>query len=167
MTNVRLAMRRSLPMAPPAPLPKGVEVRGLLPDDVDELGQLMYDAYRGGVEDTGQPLTYHQDEATSTFAGGYGEMMWDASLWATRDGCPAGATVVVDWTERQVVLLAFALVVPSARGLGLGTSLIARSADLLSRADHTGWGLAVVPDNPAKRLYERLGFEVFDPHAEE
>ncbi len=48
MTEVRLAMKCRLPMVAPAPLPTGVEVRGLRAGDVGELGQLMYDAYRDG-----------------------------------------------------------------------------------------------------------------------
>ncbi len=99
-----------------------------------------------------------------TFAGAWGDMIWAASLWATLDGRPAGATIVVDWTEQGVTLLAFALVAPRGRGLGLGGSLIARSGEILARTGEREWGLAVVPDNPAKRLYERLGFVEFDPH---
>jgi GNAT superfamily N-acetyltransferase len=167
MSDVRLAMRCLLPMVAPAPLPTGVEARGLAASDVDELGQLMYDAYRHGVEDTGQSPGYHHDEAVKVLTGGYGDMIWDASLWATLNGRPGGATVVVDWTEQGETLLAFALVGPAARGLGLGGSLIARSGELLAAGGHADWALAVVPDNPAKRLYERLGFREFDPHADE
>ena len=52
---------------------------------------------------------------------------------------------------------------PAWRGRGVGTSLLAA---LLAAADDHGLArvsLSVEPDNPARRLYERFGFERFDP----
>ncbi len=50
-------------------------------------------------------------------------------------------------------------VLPGYRGLGIGTKLMAR---LLAEAqsDYPAISLSVSADNPAARLYQRLGFEV-------
>ena len=56
------------------------------------------------------------------------------------------------------LLLAFAIVVPEWRNRGVGTALIAASARALLAASRTEWTLAVTDDNPARRLYKRLGF---------
>lgn len=149
-------------------MPDGFEVRELRLTDERELGQLMADAYRGGVEDHGEPVEYHRAEAHKTVAGGYGEVRWHASFWATRAGAVAGATVVTDWAEVGETGLSFVLVQPDARGLGLGAALISASGAALTATGQRTWVLAVVPDNRARLLYERLGFRAFDPrHPEE
>ena len=162
-----LAMRCPLPMdnvpMSTAPLPPGVVVRQLEPGDESELGQLMYDAYLGGVEDHGETLEWHRADAAHTLAGGWGSVLWHASFWATVEGKPAGTTIVTDWAEFNDTGLSFALVDPAARGLGLGAALITLSGAALSATGHRDWVLAVEPNNPALRLYERLGFAVFEP----
>lgn len=49
-------------------------------------------------------------------------------------------------------------VMPAYRGLGVGTTLLSRLLDL-ARGDSAALCLSVSPDNPAMRLYRRLGFE--------
>jgi ribosomal protein S18 acetylase RimI-like enzyme len=46
---------------------------------------------------------------------------------------------------------------PAARGTGLGTALLARLLDD-ARSHYDGMSLSVRADNPARRLYTRLGF---------
>jgi len=46
-------------------------------------------------------------------------------------------------------------VLPSLRGRGIGTKLL---TELLSHAPSDRIGLSVQNSNPAKRLYERIGF---------
>ncbi|RDI48882.1 GNAT family N-acetyltransferase [Nocardia mexicana] len=55
-------------------------------------------------------------------------------------------------------------VAPSARGTGLGTALLTRLLDD-ARTRYDGVCLSVRETNPARRLYERLGFE-FVPGSE-
>jgi ribosomal protein S18 acetylase RimI-like enzyme len=146
------------------PLPPGYDVRPFVASDEGALGPLMADAYRGGVEDHGESLDYHREEAHKTLIGGFGAVLWHASWWATRAGVPVGVTIVTDWAEHHETGLSFALVHPAARGNGLGAALITKSGHALAAAGHRDWVLAVVPENPALRLYERLGFRAFDPH---
>lgn len=66
--------------------------------------------------------------------------------------------IMVFRSEREFVLVDVALL-PDARGMGIGTALI---ADLLTEAERAGKpvSLHVAKDNRARRLYERLGFEI-------
>jgi len=59
---------------------------------------------------------------------------------------------------QEFVLVDIALL-PDARGMGIGAALI---ADLLTEAERAGKpvSLHVAKDNRARRLYERLGFEI-------
>jgi GNAT superfamily N-acetyltransferase len=147
--------------------PPDVVVRRLVPGDVDALGVLMADAYRGGVDDHGETDEWHADEARKALSGAYGAVLWHASFVATWDGEVAGATVVTDWNDDHPgeTGLSFALVAAASRGRGIGGALIAASGAQLAAAGHADWVLAVTAGNPARRLYERLGFVAFDPGA--
>jgi GNAT superfamily N-acetyltransferase len=152
-------MRASLRESGEPPLPTGVAVRPLTPEDTRRLAILMVVAYAGTVDDHGQPRTFHEAEPQRTIAGDYGEVQWDASLLAhTADDGSVGTTVVT--RDRGHLLLAFALVVPEWRNQGLGTALLVRSGNRLAATGATEWTLAVTVGNPAQRLYERLGFRV-------
>jgi ribosomal protein S18 acetylase RimI-like enzyme len=48
---------------------------------------------------------------------------------------------------------------PHARGMGLGKGLLVRLLADAAPRRLPGLSLSVEPDNPARRLYERLGFE--------
>lgn len=52
---------------------------------------------------------------------------------------------------------------PEARGLGLGTQLILELAQCFREAGLTRIALGVTDDNPARHLYERLGFRKIMP----
>jgi len=77
---------------------------------------------------------------------------------ALDDGSPVGALVMLETHMKGFVppyLLLYAAVSPLRRGEGIGTSLILQSMDKCGGA---AVKLHVEYDNPAKRLYERLGF---------
>ncbi|HEX2705818.1 MAG TPA: GNAT family N-acetyltransferase [Candidatus Lustribacter sp.] len=70
------------------------------------------------------------------------------------DGSPAGFVILVDaWIDQVGV-------VPQWRGRRLGAHLVARSLRALKNAGADSVWLNVNVDNPARILYERLGFEV-------
>jgi ribosomal protein S18 acetylase RimI-like enzyme len=72
-----------------------------------------------------------------------------------RAGEPVGRLYIVRWTrEHRVIDIAF---LPAQRGHGLGTALM---RDLLDEAAAAGKALSihVEKDNPALRMYRRLGF---------
>lgn len=151
-------MRAQLAMAGAVgPVPPGLSVRQIAPNDGPALGRLMAVAYRGTVDDHGEDEAWHCDEAEEALAGRFGAVIWEASFVAVGDDF-AGASLVTD--RGAHLLLAFALVVPRWQRRGLGGSLIARSAQALIGIGEKEWTLAVTDGNPARRLYERLGFVV-------
>jgi len=140
----------------PPDLPGGIVLRCMNADDSDALGSLMLDAYRGTVDDHGEALEWHRTEAASTMSGRFGAVLWDASLLATSGADAIGACIVTQRWGRP--LLAFALTRPEWQRRGIGTALIARSAARLREDCYKEWTLAVTDGNPARRLYERMGF---------
>lgn len=156
MSRQSTPMRGQLAMAGVVgPVPPGPPVRQIAPNDGPPLGRLMASAYRGTVDDHGEDEAWHCAEAEGTLAGRFGAVIWEASFVAVDDDF-AGASLVTD--EGAHLLLAFALVAPRWQRRGLGGSLIARSAQALIGIGRQEWTLAVTDGNPARRLYERLGF---------
>ena len=93
-------------------------------------------------------------------AASYGDTYPDGEfLVVLLDGDPAGR-LYLGRLPGELRLIEIALL-PEHRGRGIGTALIAA---IVSRAEQDGVdvGLHVEPWNPAKRLYERLGFETVE-----
>ncbi len=69
---------------------------------------------------------------------------------------PVGRLYVDRW-EREIRIMDIALL-PAARGRGIGTALI---GELIAEGDRTGKAVSihVETENPARSLYDRLGFE--------
>jgi GNAT superfamily N-acetyltransferase len=152
-------MRAPLHVSVEPPLPAGVTLRPFRPTDSDALATLMVAAYAGTIDDHGEPPSAAFAEAQRTVAGSYGEVQWEASLLAHASPDELVGATVVTW-DRGHLLLAFALVAPLWRNKRLGTALIIRSANHLAARGAMEWTLAVTDGNPARRLYERLGFRV-------
>jgi GNAT superfamily N-acetyltransferase len=68
--------------------------------------------------------------------------------------------VAVEWRDRAV-FLADIEILPEWRGCGLGTAII---SEVLAEAERSGLPVALqmLTVNPARRLYERLGFRVVE-----
>jgi ribosomal protein S18 acetylase RimI-like enzyme len=73
----------------------------------------------------------------------------------TVNGVPAGR-LYVDRRPTEIVIVDVALL-PAHRGRGIGTALL---TPILDEAERTGRAVSihVARENPARRLYERLGF---------
>lgn len=83
----------------------------------------------------------------------YPEATFDLVL---HDGEPVGRLYVEAWTtELRIIDIAL---LPEWRGRGLGTALLER---VFARGDAAGKAVSIHVEqyNPARRLYERLGFE--------
>ena len=97
----------------------------------------------------------------------------DLGLAAESDGRPVGAAWLRRWLggDRGYGFIDAATpeltiaVAPEQRGRGIGTSLL-QSLIATARDDAAAISLSVARDNPARRLYQRLGFEILgDPEA--
>ena len=144
-------------------LPAGVTLRPVKSGDRDFLLHLY-----GTTREEELALVPWTDGEKAAFLG----MQFDAQAVAYREAYPDGEFLVVlldgDPAGRlylgrlpgELRLIEIALL-PEHRGRGIGTALIAA---IVSRAERDGVdvGLHVEPWNPAKRLYELLGFETVE-----
>ncbi len=140
------------------------DVRPLVADDAPALARLMFDAFLGTTDDIGEPYEATEAEIARTFAGDYGAMLWSASFVAhAAPALPlASASVVTLW--REAPLLAFSMTAPAAKRSGLAGKLITASAYALRTLGYDQLMLVVTCGNdPAERLYERLGFREISP----
>jgi RimJ/RimL family protein N-acetyltransferase len=82
----------------------------------------------------------------------YTDTSWDLVL---ADGVPAGRLYVARWKD-DIRIVDIALM-PAHRGAGLGTRMI---RDIFAEGDASGRKVSIHVEvfNPARRLYERLGF---------
>jgi len=92
----------------------------------------------------------------------------DTAVIALDGGFPVGAAWFrvfkadepgYGFVDEQTPELAIA-VVPSQRGKGVGEQLLLALIDRAREAGYTSLSLSVEPGNPARKLYERHGFEV-------
>jgi ribosomal protein S18 acetylase RimI-like enzyme len=141
-------------------LPPGVTLRPIGADDRDFLLGL----YATSRADELAPVPWSDDEKAA-----FVEQQFEAQARSYHDAYPDGdfLVVLVDGEpagrlylgrrpgELRVVDV---LLLPAHRGRGLGTALLEAVIRVADR-DGVGVTLHVEPWNPAKRLYERLGFE--------
>ena len=80
-------------------------------------------------------------------------------LIVLQDDIPVGRLYVARWKD-EIRIVDIALL-PAYRGTGIGTTIL---RDLLAEADAAGKPVRihVERDNPARRLYQRLGFVVIE-----
>jgi ribosomal protein S18 acetylase RimI-like enzyme len=144
-------------------LPAGVELRPATPDDRD----LLLSLYAGTRDEELAPVPWTDDEKAAFVA-----MQYDSQDAAYRGAYPRGDFLVVECDGLPAGRLYFAelaaelrlidvILAPPQRGRGIGTALM---NSLIARADAVDKPvtLHVEPWNPAKNLYERLGFETVE-----
>lgn len=87
----------------------------------------------------------------------YREHYTTAEFLVILDGDEPVGRLYVDRWEREIRIMDIALL-PHARGRGIGTVLI---GELIDEAERSGKALSihVEMENPARSLYDRLGFE--------
>jgi GNAT superfamily N-acetyltransferase len=149
---MRMVARLADVPAPPGP----VASRPVRDGDGTALGLLAYAAYRGSVDDNGEAEAWHVADLTAALVGEYGRFMEPVSRAVPDDDRLAAAVIFTWWDE--LPLLAFCLTHPDHRGRGLATRLITHAARELEADGHDAMHLAVTATNPARALYERLGF---------
>ena len=132
-------------------------MRQVRSQDAEALGRLMHDAYRGTVDDDGESLEQSVAEVREALGGKYGEFLPGCSFVILDGGSPASATLVTVWEGRP--LLAFVMTDPDHKGRGMGAFLVQWTIDALLDQGYGELDLFVTRTNdPAVRIYERLGF---------
>lgn len=119
----------------------------------------MWSAFRGSPDEEFATLADAETEVLETLKGKWGPPLSQASLVAVMGSeVVSSVLTVLDDAHDQTPLLAFAVTAPERQGRGLGSWLIEKAVRNLDRLAITELHLAVAPGNPARRLYERLGF---------
>jgi GNAT superfamily N-acetyltransferase len=136
-----------------------VTLRPAAPDDEPLLRRI----YASAREDELAPVPWSDDEKQAFLAqqfdaqaGHYREHYAGASFDVVElDGRPAGRLYVARW-EDEIRVMEITLL-PAHRGAGIGTRLL---RDLIDEGARTGRRVSIHVErhNPARRLYERLGF---------
>lgn len=132
--------------------------RPVADDDRAALGVLMLDAYRGSVDDEGEGPEEAAAEIARLFGGAYGRFDPVRSEVVIRDARIVAATLVTEFEGRA--LIAFSMTASGWKRRGLARAGLLRTMERLRVAGRDDVWLAVTATNePARRLYESLGFE--------
>ncbi len=149
-----------------APPTVSLTMRPLRHSDASCLARLMFDAYRGTIDDEGGTLDDAMAEVEKTLGGGYGEALLDASFAVEGPSPQELLSASIITLFRGEPLLAFSMTSPAAQGRGLAGALIMECARALAELGHERLLLVVTRGNErAERLYEQLGFRTIDPSA--
>jgi predicted GNAT family acetyltransferase len=127
--------------------------------DVDALGALMLEAYRGTIDYEGESLEDAVAEVRGTLEGKYGDFLESCSYVIEVAGRAASASLVVLSHELGEPLLAYSMTHPDFKRQGMAANLLRRSINSLMDEGFDALNLVVTEGNTgARRLYERVGF---------
>jgi GNAT superfamily N-acetyltransferase len=146
-------------------------IRDLTVDDLDFLREMLYAAldWRPGAELPPTEFVLAHEQVV-IFHEGWGRDR-DTALVAEDDGRPVGVVWYRFFTEaehgegfvdEETPELAIA-VVEDFRGQGIGRALMEAMHERARRDGISRISLSVEAENPAKRLYERLGYVEYEP----
>lgn len=146
--------------------PTTIELRPLTVADEPFLWEMLYQAIYVPEGHPPFPREILQEPQISRYVQGWGRAD-DLGFVALDAGKPVGAVwarllkgenrgfgYVDDMTPELTIAI-----LPEYRGKGIGSTLITQLLET-ARPCYKAICLSVSPDNPAKRLYQRLGFEV-------
>jgi ribosomal protein S18 acetylase RimI-like enzyme len=125
---------------------------------IEVQAELLLESYRGTTDwEDGATLQDAISEIESTFKGDKGEFVSEASgLLVNDEGLSVSAIYSSIFEGEPFIVYVFTR--PGSLGQGLATSLIKSSAALFQSKGYDTLHLFVTDANPAKNLYERLGF---------
>lgn len=151
-----------------------IEVRPIRPSEVSLLREFLYLAVYQPDPTHPIPRSVLDDPGVSIYTDDWGQPT-DRCLVAANDGLVAGAV----WTrilagplrgfgnlDAQTPEFSIA-VLPELRGVGMGTQLMRAMVGWLAADGIAQASLSVQATNPARRLYERLGFEIVEDRGDE
>jgi ribosomal protein S18 acetylase RimI-like enzyme len=143
-----------------------VTIRGIRPEDYPLLAEFLYLAVYQRDPLQPIPLGVIDEPGVRIYVDAFGERTHDLGLVAEADGRVIGAAWarVLDgeprgygYVDGATPELAISLL-PDFRNRGIGTRLLRNLLGRLAAAGYTKTSLSVDRDNPATRLYARLGF---------
>jgi len=146
-------------------------IRAIGPGDGSLLEGFLYGALflPPGIEPPTREVIY--DPAVYIYIDNFGSFPGDCGFLAEIGGRAVGAAWVrhieayghIDGETPELAIS----VLPACRGQGIGSALMARLFDALKRRGCARTSLSVQKQNPAARLYLRLGYEIVRENEED
>lgn len=149
------------------------EIRDIKQDEWPLLEDFLYEAIfvpEGFEGEVPRSVIYDDPKCHATYLG-FGTLPDDRAVVATVDGKVVGACWVRTTDEYghiddETPSFSISLYRPY-RGQGIGTAMMHAMLSKLRDAGYTRASLSVQKENPALRLYERLGFRIVGDGADE
>ncbi len=137
--------------------------RKILSSDTNDLAILLHAAFRGTIDDEGEPFSAAVDEIEKTMVGDYGRLLSDCSF-VIESGEFISSACLVSWYEPvQGPFVVFTMTRPECKGQGMARFLLQQSINALIEQGETQLTLIVTDGNlPAQSLYSSLGFEAIE-----
>ena len=129
--------------------------------DIDSVGTLMLESFRNTIDYEGETLTDAIAEVKATLDGKYGPFLKDCSYLIEEKGQPLSACIVVYSEEMSLPLIAYTMTHPDYTRRGMATFLLKKSMNALLAHKYNGVFLVVTEGNPARHVYEKIGFRTF------
>lgn len=135
------------------------ECRTVRESDREDLSILLYAAFRRTIDDDGETFSDAFAEIDRTFAGDYGELLFDCSYVIERGEFLASACLIGRSDPHGVPLVVFSMTRTDGQGQGMARFLLQRSINALLDRGYGRLTLIVTEGNaPAQHLYASLGF---------
>ena len=149
------------------------EIRCMEPNEWPFLEDFLYEAIfvpEGFEGEVPHSVIYDDPKCCAAFQG-FGTLPDDRAVVGTVDGAVVGACWVRTTDEYghiddETPSFSISLYKPY-RGRGMGTAMMRAMLDELRDAGYARASLSVQKENPALRLYERLGFRIVGDGADE
>lgn len=134
--------------------------RAIQAEDASDLAILLYAAFRGTIDDEGEPFTAAVRELDKTMAGDYGRLIPECSF-IIKDGEFISSTCLISWYEPvEGPFVVFTMTRPEFKGRGMARFLLKKSINaLIERGDRQLTLIVTDGNQPAQQLYSSLGFE--------
>ncbi|MDD4974588.1 MAG: GNAT family N-acetyltransferase [Bacteriovorax sp.] len=130
-------------------------------NDIVALGDLLYEADLGTVDDEGLPVEDSINEIENTLSGKYGKFLERSSFVAIENSKPIAAVLFTFYEKESMPLLAFTMTHPKYKNKGLCKDLLQVAFTQLEKNNYQKCFLAVNAANlPAVAAYKRVGFEI-------
>ncbi|MBR8041542.1 GNAT family N-acetyltransferase [Burkholderia cenocepacia] len=145
----------------PAALPDGL--RQIQSDDVSALGQLLFGAFHGTIDDVGHTEAQYALKVTAILGGRYGECIRDASWVVEQTDGLQSACLVCDYKPYGCPVIAVIASAPASQRSGIAGTLLEAALVKLSALGHAECCAMVTKGNVAsEHLFRSRGFL---PHA--
>jgi ribosomal protein S18 acetylase RimI-like enzyme len=161
----RTTMEARLPVAAAlnSALPSAHAVRPIVASDVDAIGELMYAAYRGTIDDAGEDQADWLDHTRDVLDEHYGAVVRAASLVMPLTPPFQSATLVIE-NAPHCALLAQVVTHPAHTNRGYARRLIAHTLHALAAMGYRRCVLeATIGNENAQHLYRSFGFAEIGP----